>query len=179
MRTRLLTAALVLTAAPGVTAQEAAQAGPVIHSAGAVFSVEPSFPTPGGMDYRLAFEMAAPAPAPDQMNVMFNNVARYLNMHAQAGVPRDRLDAAIVVHGPAAWELLDDEAYRARNGVPNPNTGVIRELLGAGVSIVLCGQTAKSRGVDVGQLTEGVEVGLSAMTAFIVLQEEGFRVNPW
>ena len=179
MRTLWLIAAFVFMTAPGLRAQDAPQAGPIIHSAGAVFAVEPSFPTPDGMDFRLAFEMAAPAAAPDQMNVMFNNVARYLNMHAQAGVPRDRIDAAIVVHGPAAWELLDDDAYRARNGVANPNTEVMRELLDAGVQIVLCGQTAKSRGVDTSLLTKGVDVGLSAMTAFIVLQEEGFRVNPW
>lgn len=179
MRTLLAIGVFALTLTPGMAAQEAAQAGPVIHSAGAVFAVEPSSPTPTDMDFRLAFEMAAAAPAPDRMNVMFNNVARYLNMHAQAGVPLDRLDAAIVVHGPAAWELLDDDAYRARNGVINPNTEVIRELLDAGVTIVLCGQTAKSRGVDPALLTKGVEVSLSAMTAFIVLQEQGFRVNPW
>ena len=178
MRSTVLIGAFLLAAAP-IAAQDTPKAGPIIESAGAVFSVEPSFPTPEGMDFRLAFEMAAAAPEPDQMNVMFNNVARYLNMHAQAGVPRDRLDAAIVVHGPAAWELLNDDAYRARHGVANPNTAVMRELMEAGVEIVLCGQTAASRGVDTDLLTDGVDVGLSAMTAFLVLQEQGFRVNPW
>ena len=84
-----------------------------------------------------------------------------------------------MVHGPAAWELLNDDAYRARHGVANPNTTVMRELMEAGVEIVLCGQTAASRGVDRDLLTDGVDVGLSAMTAFLVLQEQGFRVNPW
>lgn len=161
-------------------AQQETRAGPVIESAGAVFSVDPDMPTPRDRDYRLAFEVATPAGSPDRLNTGFNSVARFLNMHAQAGVPVERLAAAIVVHGAASFELLDDEAYRSRFGTDNPNGELLRELMDSGQRVILCGQSAASRGVPTDQLIPGVEVALSAMTAFILLQdEEGYRVNPW
>jgi len=72
-------------------------------------------------------------------------VARYLNMHAQAGVPRERLGAALVLHG-------------------------------AGVHIVLCGQTAGSRGFAKDELAAPVQMALSAMTANKLFQDEGYQI---
>ena len=178
----LLLAGLVLTShawtAP-VDAQQETRAGPVIASSGAVFSVDPDLPTPTDREYKLAFDVSAPAQAPDRLNSSFNTAARFLNMHAQAGVPSDALSAAIVAHGGASFELLDDEAYRARFGVANPNGDLLRELIAKGHRVVLCGQSAAARGVPTHELIPGVEVALSAMTAFLLLQNQGYRVNPW
>jgi len=161
-------------------AQEGPPTGPVIHSAGATFEIpNPEFETPREQEYRLAFEMARPAASPEELNVVLSNVARYLNMHATAGIPRDQVQAAVVVHGGAGWEMLGHAAYREHYGVDNPNVELIKELTEAGVRVVICGQTVEARGIPRAGLAEGVEVALSAMTAFLVLQEEGFRVNPW
>jgi intracellular sulfur oxidation DsrE/DsrF family protein len=111
--------------------------------------------------------------------VVLVSAARFLNMHARAGVPEENVSAAVVVHGRSGWELLNDVAYRARHGVDNPNTALIRELTEAGVRIVLCGQTAAARGIPLDDVASEVQVALSAMTAFLVLQEEGYRPNPW
>ena len=75
--------------------------------------------------------------------------------------------------------MLDDDAYRERHGVPNPNSELIRELDRAGVRVILCGQTAAARGIPLEGVMDEVEIALSAMTAFLVLQDDGFRVNPW
>ena len=131
------------------------------------------------MEHKVAFEIGSASPSPDRLNVSLNTVARYLNMHAQAGVPADQIHAAVVVHGTAGWEMLDDDAYRERHGVENPNSEVIRELVASGAQVILCGQTAAGRGLPTDRLTDGVQLSLSAMTAFLVLQEEGYRVNPW
>jgi intracellular sulfur oxidation DsrE/DsrF family protein len=85
----------------------------------------------------------------------------------------------VVVHGTAGWEILEDDAYRERFGVANPNKELVEELLGFGVQVILCGQTASSRGIPDQRRIKGVQVALSAMTAFVVLQEQGYRVNPW
>lgn len=173
-----LIAAALLVFSASADAQER-RSGPLIHSGGTVFAVDPTFETPVDQDFRVAFELAAAAPSPERMNASINTVARFLNMHAQAGVPEERLSGAIVAHGSASFELLDDEAYRAKFGVDNPNAELIRELIAAGQPVLLCGQSAASRGVDPDDLIPGVEVALSAMTAFLVLQDRGYRVNPW
>ncbi len=177
---RILLALVALTTlATGAAAQAHTQAGPMIHSAGAVFAVEPDFATPTNQDYKIAFEIATPAQSPDQLNQRVSTVARFLNMHAQAGVPQGQLSGAIVAHGGASFEMLNDEAYRSRYGVDNPNAELIRELIDAGQPVILCGQSAASRGISRDELIPGVQVALSAMTAFLVLQEKGYRVNPW
>ena len=178
---RVLLLLLLTSVIPfAVEAQGRPEPGPVIRSAGAVFEIEdPEFATPSDREYKLAFEMADASASPERLNVVLNSVARYLNMHAQAGVPRDRIDAAVVVHGTAGWEMLDHEAYRARHGVDNPNVELIKELVDAGVDVILCGQTASARGIPVDGLVDEVQVALSAMTAFLVLQDDGFKVNPW
>ncbi len=156
------------------------QDGPVIRSAGAVFVVtEPDFETPIDMTYRVAFEVAQAASSGEELNPGLNTVARFLNMHTQAGVPLDQLQVAVVVHGPAGKDLLDDSAYRDRLGSNNPNTRLLHELAAAGVELILCGQTAASRGLPRDGLAEPVTVALSAMTALVVLQERGYHVNPF
>ncbi len=172
--------ALVILATPLVAQQPERRSGPVIRSGGEVFVIrDPEFATPVDLTYRVAFDIAVAAEQPDQVNASLNSVARFLNMHAQAGVPRDRLQLAVVVHGTAGKDLLDDAAYRERLGVENPNRALLRELMGAGVQIILCGQTAASRGLPRDGLIEGVRTALSAMTAHAVLQEHGYRLNPF
>lgn len=177
--TLLLLGAASLAGVDGIEAQQPTKAGPIIESAGAVFSVAPTLATPTDREYRLAFDVSSPASSPERMNVAFNTAARFLNMHGQAGVPADRIGAALVVHGGASLELLDDEAYRERFGTHNPNGDLLRELVAKGHRVILCGQSAASRDVPTNRLIGGVEVALSAMTAFLLLQDEGYRVNPW
>lgn len=165
---------------PARLASQEAETGPVIESAGPVFPVpEPDFETPLDLSYRVAFEVVNPPVGPDRVNEQLNTVARFLNMHVRAGVPAERVHVAVVVHGPAGRALLDDEAYRSFEGVGNPNIPLIRELADAGVRIILCGQTAAARGLPRDRLLPEVEVALSAMTALLVLQEDGYHLNPF
>ena len=156
------------------------KAGPIIESAGAVFTIDdPDVPTPVDHTFRDVFEVVDAADGPDQLNVSLNTAARFLNMHAQAGVPLEQLHVALVVHGPAGKDLLDDAHYRERFGVANPNPPVLSELARAGVRIILCGQTAAARDLPRDALAPPVEVALSAMTALVLLQDEGYRLIPF
>ncbi|MFV1986446.1 MAG: DsrE family protein [Gemmatimonadota bacterium] len=176
--TCLLVALAIVIATPA--AAQSREYGPVIHSAGPVFDVpDPDFETPTDMELRIAWEMVDPAPAPEQLNTHLVTAARFLNMHARAGVPLENLHLALVVHGQAGKALLDDIGYREKEGVDNPNKELIRELHDAGVRIILCGQTAAARDLPRERLLPEVEVALSAMTALLVLQEEGYHVNPF
>lgn len=174
-----LAVALLLLAVPsGIEAQSGPTAGPIVETGGAVFPVTPDFATPLDVDYRLAFDVAAGGDT-ERMSTSLNTVARYLNMHARAGVPRDRLQAAVVIHGTAVMDVLSPDAYHARSGGANPNQALLQELLDAGTRVIVCGQSAASRGFAASELADGVELALSAMTAFVALQRDGYLVNPW
>jgi intracellular sulfur oxidation DsrE/DsrF family protein len=150
--------------------------GPVIREFGPVFNIEaPEFVTPRG-EYKVAFEVAQGADSPEQQNRQIESLARFLNMHARAGVPREHLRLALVVHGTAGKDLLDHAGYRRRFGVDNPNYDMIQALGEFGVQVILCGQTQMSRGLARDQLAPGVQVALSAMTALVSLQGQGYTL---
>ncbi len=155
-------------------------AGPYISSGGAVFSVpSPDFATPTDHTFRIVFDVAAGSLADGEVTVGFNSIARFMNMHGQAGVPLGQLDLALVVHGSAAKDVLDNAAYNERLGYDNPNTSLLTELIDAGVRVIVCGQSAMGRGISRDGFLPGVELALSAMTAHQVLQFEGYLPNPF
>lgn len=192
-RFRSLTPALLIAAATLPVARPAALSaqptpGPVIFSGGAVFDVpSPTFMTPINHEYKVIFEIhegvAAPAGGvtapPSGPNAQLNTVARFLNMHVRNGVDRKNVHLAAVVHGTAGKDLLDNATYRERFGTDNPSAALIKELVDAGVRIVLCGQTAAGRDIPTNHLLPGVQFALSAMTVMNVLQSEGYTLNPW
>lgn len=174
----LLAIAASAVVVASATAQPLASpvAGPVIQDFGAVYAVDaPDFATPSG-PFNVVFEVALGAPEPDQLNARLETVARYLNMHAQAGVAVEDMETALVVHGSAGKDLLGRDGFRARHGVENPNYDMIQQLIEAGVEVLLCGQTQVHRGLRRDQLAPGVKVSLSAMTALVALQSRGYQL---
>jgi intracellular sulfur oxidation DsrE/DsrF family protein len=171
-------AATAAMAAGGATTG-AAQAtyGPVLEDFGPVYYNGPvDLVTPLDRDYKGLFEVADAPDEPDARSAAIETAARFLNMHAQAGVPRERLGAAVVLHGAAARYALSNAAYRERYEVDNPNLPLIDALRSVGARIVICGQSAAARGYAKEELAAPVELALSAMTAVKVLQDEGYQI---
>ena len=92
-----------------------------------------------------------------------------------AGVAPENLSVTLVVHGPAASDLLTAEKL----GHDNPTAPLVAELIAAGASIQLCGQTAAARDFAPEDLVPGITVSLSAMTAHALLQQDGYTLNPF
>ena len=97
-------------------------------------------------------------------------------MHAQAGVPIENMKVALVVHNKASKDIITDTAYQARFQMDNPNAEMVQDLLDAGVQFIFCGQSSVSRNFPIEETITGVELGLSAMTALIQLQNQGYRL---
>ena len=180
MRSTSLALVLLAAAAGPVLGQQRATPGPVVQSGGPVYEVpDADFPTPMNTQMKAVFELRAAPEDPERTNQNIGTMARYLNMHARAGVPRENVRVAGVVHGGAALALLKDEHYREANGVDNPNKELIAEILASGGQLVLCGQTAGARGITKDQLLPGVQLALSAMTALTVFQQQGYEIILW
>jgi intracellular sulfur oxidation DsrE/DsrF family protein len=153
------------------------QTGPVIEDFGPVYEVPGSRlgPPPLGV-MRAVFDVVDAPDDPGVANPRIASVARYLNMHARAGLPADRMRVALVLHGGAGRYALNDEAYWDRFDAENPDSRLLDELSEAGVAIYLCGQTAGFRDYAEDELHASVQLALSAMTALVRLQDEGYRL---
>lgn len=165
----------VLVALP-LAGQEKAT-GPVIEQFGPVWQIpDATFEMDKHAEYRVVFDVMNSPEDPTARNPWMETAARFLNMHAQAGVSPSQLHVALVVHNQATKDLLKNEHYKEAFGVDNPNAPMLAALLEAGVQVILCGQSSRSRGVPLADTVPGTDLALSAMTALIELQNQGYRL---
>ncbi|MFT4873500.1 DsrE family protein [Congregibacter sp.] len=107
-------------------------------------------------------------------------VALYKHME-KAGIDSGQVTSAVVVHGPAIYDIANtaryEEAYGV--GVSNPNAELVAELVARGGEIWVCGVAALHREVGDDDVLPGVQMAPAAMVAHAELQRRGFSLNPY
>lgn len=151
--------------------------GPIIKDFGKVWAIEnPDFKVNPSKEYKAVFDIMNSPDSHESVNATIETAARFLNMHAQSGVPVENLKIALVVHNKASKDVITNKAYQKKYGTDNPNQELIKALMDAGGQIIFCGQSSLSRDFPREDLIEGVQLSLSAMTALIQLQDEDYRL---
>jgi len=154
--------------------------GPIIEDFGPVFPVpEGSYNLAKDTHYKVTMDVSATGDFPEDMNRSLISAARFLNMHARAGIEAKNIEFALIVHGPASKDLLGNKGYEKRYQEPNPNTALLNQLGEAGVEIYLCSQSAAFMKIAAAELNPAVTMALSAMTAHVRLQSEGYTLIPF
>ena len=153
------------------------EAGPIIRDYGKVWKIEnPDFKVDINKEYKVVFDIMNSPDSHTEVNKTIETAARFLNMHAQSGVPLENLKVVLVVHNKASKDLITHEAYQKRFETNNPNAALLEALMSAGSEIIFCGQSSLSRDFPKEELINGVQMALSAMTALIHLQDEGYQL---
>ena len=179
MTKKLLTISFA-TMLSGATLAAQPVTGPVIEGFGPVFQPpEDAYNLAPDTRYKVRLDVAASGKSPMGRNRALESAARFLNMHAQRGIDPKNLDFALVVHGAATKDLLSDKAYRARFEEDNPNTALLGALGDAGVAIYLCAQSAAHNALAWDEFNPAVTIAVSAMTAHVRLESEGYTVIPF
>ena len=176
-----MTAALAALVASAASAQDmsAFETGPVFKDFGPHAPVEGVGKLSAGTAFKHSFDVSEAA-SEGKANRHIESAARFINMHAAAGVDPEDIQVVVVVHGGASLDLLKEPGWEAQ-GKPGVNAShaLVRDLLDHGVRVILCGQSAVAHGITQDDLVPGVEMALSAMTAHAVLQQAGYTVNPF
>lgn len=148
---------------------------PAIDGFGGIFPVEQADITPNSnLDYRIVIDVKSPSSDPGQLNPALNNVARLMNLHIEGGANLARMHVVLAVHAGAAYALLNDDAFRERYGIENPNRELIDALGSSRVDVTICGQSMIARGIERDQLIEGVKVATSMLTTVTTYQSLGY-----
>ncbi|MBQ4915379.1 DsrE family protein [Maribacter sp. MMG018] len=160
-----------------VTFAQEKKSGPIIENYGKVWAIEnPDYKVNKDTTFKAVFDIMNSPEDSSQLNTSLETAARFLNMHAQSGVPLEQLKVALVVHNKASKDVITSKAYKAKYGVDNPNEDLLKALIEAGVQVMFCGQSSASRGYPKEDLLDGVQLSLSAMTALIQLQNDNYRL---
>ena len=179
MKHLLLPLAVLLIPAAAQAQENKFQPGTVLSEFGKIAPVQTDFKIPRGTKFKVLYDIVDGA-EPGALNRKLNTPARFLNMHAAAGVPEKNMKLAVVIHGKASLDVASAKAYGAAyEGAENGNVEIIKALIEQGVRVILCGQSAAYYGVGHEDMLPGVEMALSAMTAHAILQQEGYTLNPF
>lgn len=146
--------------------------GPVAQQPADAFNLVP------GEKYRVLFDVAFGSKDEHALNRRLESVARFVNLHARAGIDPKDLEIEVVTHGGTTFDVLSREAYRERFEVDHPNADLLKALQDAGVTVYLCGQSASAHGVAPDELAPGVKLAHSAMTVLVRRQSEGWVLLP-
>jgi intracellular sulfur oxidation DsrE/DsrF family protein len=125
--------------------------------------------------YKVAFEIFQPLNAPERPHMRLEAAARFMNMHAHAGIPQENLQVKLVLHGGGTRAAMTNEAYQERYEMDNPSLPLLEALSDAGVEIFLCEQSRVLSGLDANEVSAPVKCALSAMTAVVTLQADGYQ----
>ena len=141
----------------------------------ASFAQTPQFPIVKG--YGGIYEIPEATERPDptkEISRWVDNVARMMNLHGLAGVPKEKLDVKVIIHGGSIFTLLNDENYQKRFEVANPNIKVFEALKEAGADIMVCGQSLLARNLKQQDLWPGVRIAHSALTTITTYVPQGY-----
>lgn len=112
-----------------------------------------------------------------EINGALAEVARIINLHIAAGVPKDNLNVVVIAHGPALFSLLNNEAYQKKFKRDNPNAALVKELQEAGVKFTSCGQAMQFLEVEKESMLPGIRVGYSAKTVISTYCSKGYLLT--
>jgi len=156
---------------------EPALSYPKIPDAGGVYRF-PNAPYQPREGAKLCIDLTRGS-AEDELNPAIKKLPRFVNLYAGGGAKAAKADLRVVLHGDAIRAALTDDAYAAATGTRgNPNLALMRTLHESGVTFVVCGQSLRHAGQSPEDVAPIVEVAVSALTAVVNLQQDGFAYVP-
>ncbi|WP_456461041.1 DsrE family protein [Lutibacter sp.] len=151
--------------------------GPIIENYGKVFQIaNPELLLKTDKVYNVIFDIYTDKSEGNSVNPLLNTVARYLNMHAQQGVPLKNMNVVIVLHGAATKNALNDSSYQKHFKISNPNTALIEALTKANAKLFVCGQSYVAHKYQMNEKSTQVKLALSALTVLIEYQTNGYQL---
>ena len=161
----------------GYSQKNNTETGPVFDRFGGVYAIdEADLLLDAEKNYKVIFDIYTDEKKASVMNPLINTIARFMNMHAQNGLPEDQMDVVVVLHGTATRNALNKKAFKKEFKAKHPNAELITELVQKNVKVYVCGQSMKSKGYESKDISADVKISLSALTALVKYQYEGYQL---
>lgn len=126
--------------------------------------------------YRAVYDATKAAKDSSQIIPALNMTGSELNALAVSKIPLSHAKFVIVFHGAALNGILDNEHYKAKYGITNPNLAVLSELKKAGVQLYVCGQNLIGENIDPKNISADVAVASDALIVLMTYQNEGYAL---
>ncbi|MFD2203593.1 DsrE family protein [Shivajiella indica] len=150
---------------------------PIVKGFGGIYEIPEATERPDPKtEFKIIIDLVSAADDPKQVNRMVDNIARMVNLHGIAGVPKENIKVKVAVHGGAIFSILDDSNYEKFYGVKNPNLPVYEALKNSGVEFYICGQSLIARNMMPSDMWQGAELALSMLTTLTKYVPQGYTL---
>jgi len=99
-----------------------------------------------------------------------------MNLHGVAGITKEQMNVAVVLHYTATPIVLNNVGYQKKYGVDNPNLKLIKQLNEAGVEFYICGQSLVARKYAFEDVNPDVTIALSMITTVTEYTMKGYSL---
>lgn len=148
---------------------------PIIKNYGGILDAPHAVERPDpSMEYKVVIDVATGDSDPKAVMYSLENVARLLNLHAMGGMPAEKMNVVLAIHGGAIWSTLNNDTYKEKYGVDNPHLPLFKELEAAGVRMFACSQSLMGRDIDHTKLASEVKVATSMLSTMTTYQLKGY-----
>lgn len=181
MKTRFVLSLLFLLSLNLTFAQEKKWVNPIIKNYGGIMDLDRVDVAPDpDMEYKILIELVHKIDKTSKRAAFpALNVARLINLHAVGGVKPENLKVVVVIHGKATDTVLNEEAFRKQYKTESHYAPLYKELMEAGVEVIVCGQSYVSYGNSFDDLLANVKVGTSALTTISTYHQKGYTYFKW
>lgn len=162
----------------GVAISSIAQtpANPIIKDYGTINDIDNVYMPDKNIDYKIVIDLKSPNDKFDELNRGLINVARLMNLHGVAGIKKEQLNVAVVLHYTATPIVMNNIGYQKKYNVDNPNLELIGQLKEAGVEFYICGQSLVARKYDFENVNPDVTIAISMITTVTEYMMKGYSL---
>lgn len=131
------------------------------------------------MDYKILFELTSnnPDSTIKDINAGLDEITRVINLHVASGIPAKRIIPVIVVHASALNAIKNNEAFKTKYKIDNPNIRLIHDLEKIGAKFIACGQAMEFFEVKREELLPEIKISLTAQTVITGYQLKGYVLH--
>lgn len=127
-------------------------------------------------EYKLVFNISLPARGGKGPAVGLDTAARFINLAALAGVPKENLHIVLAMHGQATPYALSNNAYQEKFAEANPSLELINKLADYGVEVFVCGQALAGFGYAHNEVADNIQIAAAALTVLANYQLDGYAL---
>ena len=126
--------------------------------------------------YKAIYDATKIARDSSQILPALNMAGSELNALGVCGISTNQAKFVIVFHGAAINGILDNNHYKAKYGIDNPNLKVLNELKRTGVKLFVCGQNLLAENIDLQTISPDVTVASDALIVLMTFQNDGYAL---
>jgi len=126
--------------------------------------------------YKAIYDATKTPKDSSQILPALNMAGSELNALEVCGIPLTHAQFVIVFHGAAINGILDNNHYKIKYGINNPNLKVLSELKKAGVQLFVCGQNLLAENIDLKTISSDVTLASDALIVLMTFQNDGYAL---